>query len=313
MAGILSIALSPTIDISCDAGRVEPIRKIRTHNQRNHPGGGGTNVARVIAELGGTPDLVYLAGGATGQLLSHFLERYSIRCHRFDTAADVRIALMVHEEATGLEYRFVPAGSTISAAELEPVLAFVEESDADFIVASGSLPQGVPVDTYARMAEMAERRGARFILDTSGDALQTALAQSRVFLFKPSLGELQRLVGRQLEGDGVQSAAMEFVKNGAAENVAVTMGRDGAMLVNADGVLHLPAIKVTVRSAVGAGDSFTGAMVWWLSQGHAMADAFRFGAAAGAAAVITPGTELCRREDVFDLFHSIDSGGQKAT
>jgi len=304
MARILSIALNPTIDISCDAERVEPIHKIRTRNQQQYAGGGGTNVARVIAELGGAPDLLYLAGGASGRLFSHFMEACSIRCHRFDIGADIRIALMVHEEATGLEYRFVPEGPVIGVDELEPALAFVEKSDADYVVASGSLPMGVPVDTYARMADAVQRRGARFVLDTSGEALRVTLARSRVFLFKPSLGELQKLVGRELQGDDVASAAMEFVKSGAARNVAVTMGRDGAMLVKEDGILRLPPITVDVRSAVGAGDSFTGAMIWSLSQGYPIADAFRFGAAAGAAAVMTAGTELCRRRDVFELFES---------
>jgi 6-phosphofructokinase 2 len=296
MAGILTIALNPTIDISCDADRVEPIHKIRTHNQQQYAGGGGTNVARVIAELGGTPDLLYLAGGASGRLYSHFMEAYAIRCHRFDIEGDIRIALMVHEEATGLEYRFVPEGPVVGADELEPALAFVERSDAGYVVASGSLPMGVPADTYARMAQAVERRGARFVLDTSGEALQVTLARARVFLFKPSHGELQKLVGRKLEGDDVASAAMEFVTGGAAENVAVTLGRNGAVLVNGDGVLRLPPVDVETRSAVGAGDSFTGAMIWWLSQGHSIAEAFRFGAAAGAAAVLTTGTELCLDE-----------------
>lgn len=74
MAKTLCIALNPTIDISCDAERVQSMHKIRTANQRHDPGGGGVNVARVIAELGGAPELAYLSGGATGVLLGEFLE-----------------------------------------------------------------------------------------------------------------------------------------------------------------------------------------------------------------------------------------------
>ena len=79
------------------------------------------------------------------------------------------------------------------------------------------------------------------------------------------------------------------------------MGADGALLASADGVLRLPAIHVRVRSAVGAGDSFLGAMTWALWEGKTPEEAFRLGVVAGAAAVMTPGTQLCRREDVLHL------------
>lgn len=305
MKRILAIALNPTIDISCDAERVQPIHKVRTTNQKQYAGGGGTNVARVIAELGGTPGLLYLSGGATGVLFRHFLEELPIEQHCFGIAGQIRIALMVHEAQTGFEFRFVPEGPEVSAEELEPAFTFVEKSDTEYVVASGSLPRGAPADTYARMAAVTERKGARFVLDTSGEALKTTLAQSRVFLVKPSLGELEKLVGTPLDGKGAQDAAMEIVKRGAAHHVAVTLGRDGAILASSDGVLRLPPVHVKTRSAVGAGDSFTAAMTWWLSHGHTVADSFRFGLAAGSAAVMTEGTELCRRDDVHAIYQTI--------
>jgi 6-phosphofructokinase 2 len=122
-------------------------------------------------------------------------------------------------------------------------------------------------------------------------------------LVKPSRSELEKLVGRQLDQDGVRKAAVDLVDRKAADFVAVTLGADGALLASSTGVYHLPAIPVIVRSAVGAGDSFLGAMVWALSEGKPAEEAFRLGVAAGAAAVMMPGPGLCRREDVFQLFH----------
>ncbi len=303
--GILAIALNPTIDISCDTERVQPIHKVRTTNQKQYPGGGGTNVARVIAELGGSPELLYLFGGATGRLFEHFLEDLPVTRRGFPISGEVRVALMVHEKQTGFEYRFVPEGPEISPEELAPALAFVEESDAAYVVASGSLPRGVPADTYAHMADAVNRRGGRFILDTSGDALRETLAKSHVFLVKPSLGELEKLVGTKLDASGVKHAAATLVENGSAENVAVTLGNAGAVFVNRAGAIHLPPVHVKVRSAVGAGDSFTAAMTWWLSKGNPVEEAFRYGLAAGSAAVITEGTELCHRADVDAIFEKL--------
>jgi 6-phosphofructokinase 2 len=262
-------------------------------------------VARVIAELGGTPDLLYLAGGATGILFEHFLDGLAIRRHGFPIRGEVRIALMVHEKQTGFEYRFVPEGPEVSATELAPALDFVEKCDAGYVVASGSLPKGAPAGTYARMARMVDKRGGRFILDTSGEALRETLSETPVFLVKPSLGELEKLVGRALDTHEVDGAAMEIVKRGDAENVAVTLGNAGAVLANRDGVTHLPPVRVKVRSAVGAGDSFTAGMTWWLAKGNTMADAFRFGLAAGSAAVVTEGTELCKKADVLAIYETL--------
>jgi 6-phosphofructokinase 2 len=305
MVRVLAIALNPTIDVTCDADHVRPTLKTRTHNQRHYAGGGGTNVARVIAELGGSPELAYLAGGTTGPVFDNCLSEYRIKTHRFAIAGSTRIALMVHETQTGFEYRFVPEGPVVEPAELEPVMKFVEEFDGEFVVASGSLPEGVPADTYSQMADSVGRRGGKFVLDTSGDALRASMEHSKVFLLKPSKSELEKLVGERLDDFSACDAAASLVKRGAADNVAISMGKMGAILVNSNGILRAPPIHVREQSAVGAGDSFVGAMVWRLMQGADMEDSFRFGVAAGSAAVMTSGTELCRREDVFRLYEDM--------
>ncbi|WP_193178239.1 1-phosphofructokinase family hexose kinase [Oricola nitratireducens] len=304
MERILAIALNPAIDVSCDAEHVRPTLKTRTQNQKHYAGGGGANVARVIAELGGRVELVYLSGGITGPLYDGLLAQYDIGRHRIGMAGSNRIALMVHELDTNFEYRFVPEGPSVDPKEIEPVHDFIENYDGDYIVASGSLPLGAPVDTYSRMADAAKRKGIRFVLDSSGDALRHTMDHGGVFLLKPSMSELEKLVGQRLDERHACAAASELVKKGAAENIAVSMGKSGAILVNADGVVRMRSVHVREASAVGAGDSFVGAMVWWLEQGNSMHEAFRFGIAAGSAAVMTPGTVLCRRDDVFALYEN---------
>lgn len=301
---VLAIALNPTIDVSVDVDRVEPTRKLRTSNQKRHPGGGGVNVARVIVELGGQPELLVLAGGTTGALLEAKLRALPIDLHLVPITRSTRVAFMVYEQQTGLEYRFVPEGPEILPAEIEAAMDCLRRFRGDFVVASGSLPAGAPDNTYVRMADIANKAGAKFILDTSGAELKCTLDKARVFLVKPSLGELAELVGKPVTADNAGEAAMTYVRNGAAQYVAVTLGSEGALLASANGILRLPAIKVKAKSAVGAGDSFIGALVWFLMQGKSMEEAFRFGSAAGAAAVLTSGTQLCRRADIFALYES---------
>jgi 6-phosphofructokinase 2 len=302
MSDILCITLNPTLDLSNEVDRVVPTHKVRVRNQRQDVGGGGINVARVVAELGGAADALVFSGGASGTILEAGLKALPVGVHVFPMAGDVRIAFMVYEQQTGQEYRFVPEGPLVSEAELQPLLDFLETHPARFVVASGSLPRGLAADTYARMARIARRTGARFVLDASGDVLSAALDEGGIFLFKPSLSELEKLAGQSLSIEAASQFARDLVARGSVENVALTLGADGAMLIHAEGVYRMPAIPVPVRSAVGAGDSFVGAMVWALSQGQGMREAFRFGVAAGAAAVMTPGTELCRRADILSLY-----------
>ena len=304
VARILSIVFNPSVDISCDAESVQHTMKVRTHNLKQYPGGGGTNVARVVAELGGHAELLYLSGGAVGSMFEKLLAAGSLTGHRFPIADETRISLAVREEQTRREYRFVPEGPVVTTAELQPALDFIADYGADYIVASGSLPRNAPADTYARIAAIASRTGARYILDTSRQALKSAVERGGIFVLKPNVGELESIEGTKLDEEGATRAALAIVRRGAAEHVVVTFGREGALLASAGGVLRVPARHVETVSAVGAGDSFVGAMTWSLAEGHSVEEAFRFGVAAGAAAAMTPGSELCRRADVFALYEA---------
>ena len=303
---VLCVALNPAIDVSSDVARLVPTRKMRTHNERQEAGGGGVNVARMIAELGGNPRLLVLSGGATGALLEEMLSGLPIKVEVVRTRALTRVAFMVHEEETNLEYRFVPEGPVIAASEIEEALLKLERFRSDFVVGSGSLPRGAPEDTYARMAKIATANSAKFILDASGEPLKRALDAGGIFLAKPSLGELEAVAGQRLTSQSAREVAQALVRRGSAQYVAVTLGADGALLAGPDGIHILPAANVQVRSAVGAGDAFVGALVWSLSHGGPPIEAFRMGVAAGAAAVMTRGMELARKEDVFTIYaHSL--------
>jgi 6-phosphofructokinase 2 len=305
MRAILTVTLNPALDLSSEAEAVRHTRKVRTFNERYDPGGGGINVARVIDTLGGVSEAVFAAGGETGAMLERLLGEGGTRCRRVPVQGQTRIGYTVRERSTGLEYRFVPKGPAIRSEELEPCVDAVVNHEGAFVVVSGSLPAGASSDIHVRMAKAAAAREARFVLDSSGAGLRDTLGFAPVFLVKPSLGELEELTGTRLDESGVHRAAAGLVERGAAELVAVTMGIEGAVLASADGILRMPALHVSARSAVGAGDSFLGAMVWALSEGWATQDAFRFAIAAGAAAVMTPGTELCRRSDIYDLYSRI--------
>jgi 6-phosphofructokinase 2 len=305
MKPIVTLTLNPAIDASCQAEMVQPIHKIRTTNERYDPGGGGINVARVVRELGGEALAVYCAGGLTGQAFDQMVDHIGIPRCEIRIAGLTRVSHTVFERTTGQEYRFVPEGPALSEAEWQSALAVLDTLDFDYLVASGSLPQGVPSDFYARVAAMVRAKGGRVVLDTSGEPLRAALAAG-VHLIKPSRGELERMLRRPLyESGALEEAAGNLVASGAAELVAVTLGADGALLVTRDECLRLWAPAVETRSAVGAGDSFVAGLTLGLAEGRAPKDAFALGLATGTATVLTMGTELCRRADVLRLHEQI--------
>lgn len=303
---IVTVTLNPTIDGSAEAEAIRPFRKIRTSNERYGPGGGGLNVARTILALGGLATAVYLAGGTTGAVLEDLLHAAAVPAKRIAIVGPTRIAHMVFERSTGAEYRFVPEGPTISEHEWTACKNVLRKLPWDVLVASGSLPPGAPVDSYAQLAGLARERGARLVLDTSGPALRAGL-EGGVYLVKPSRGELEFCVGRKLEDEAAQfDAAEELVQSGKAEIVALSLGGDGALLVTREQRLKVKPPPAETRSAVGAGDSFVAAMTLALSQGASTGAAFARGVAAGTAAVLEPGHEAVNPKDVERLFKLVE-------
>jgi 6-phosphofructokinase 2 len=297
-ARIVTLTLNPAIDISSEAETVRHTHKIRTRGEAMEPGGGGINVARVLAKLGADVTALFLGGGATGRVLEELLQRAGIDHRLIQIGEDSRVSLTVLETSTGHEFRFVPEGPQVTPAEVTAALDAATAVECDYFVASGSLPPGVPDDFYAQLGKRVSARGALFVLDTSGPALRAALEAGGIFLVKPSRGEFEAFAGRKLSNDELAKEAETLVASGAAQNVAITLGREGAILASGEGTQVVPAIPVEACSAVGAGDSFLAGMVHGFSLGRSAEEAFRVGVAAGAAAVLSCGSELAKPEDL---------------
>ena len=308
MKQILTLTLNPTIDLSSSVENVFPEHKLRCGPVRNEPGGGGINVARAIRHLGGQCRALHFCGGPTGDVLRALLDLERIEHAPMAIKGWTRQSVTIVETATGQQYRFVMPGPTFAEEEWRGALAHVAELQAtpDLIVASGSLPPGVPDDFYGQLARIVRAQGGRLILDTSGRALAAAL-ETGVFLVKPSLRELRTVAGGDLADEAEQEAAAKrIVASGGAEVVVVSLGAAGVLFVTQAGCERLRSPTVPVRSKVGAGDSMVAGITLGLARDYSLRDAVRFGIAAGAAAVMTRGTELCRGEDAERLFKKIN-------
>jgi 6-phosphofructokinase 2 len=308
MAEIVTVTLNPAIDLSASVGKVVPVRKLRCGPSRTDPGGGGINVARVLKRLGLDVEAVYPIGGFPGRALLEMIEREGVASRPIEIAGETREDMHITDESTGEQFRFVFPGPELSAIEWHRLLAAVETMlpPPRIVVGSGGLALGVPDDFFVRMAGICRQIGARFMLDTYGPALRRAIGHG-LALVKPNQREFGELIGRPLEDPAeIGAEANSLVERGAAEAIVVTLGENGAVLATGDEAWYSPPIQVSVTSAVGAGDSFMGAMVGALARGKTVREAFRYGCAGGTSTLMRTGTELCMAEDVERLLAKIE-------
>lgn len=304
---IVTLTLNPALDMSFAVNRVVPEWKLRCEDVRREPGGGGINVAHAIGNLGGRAVAVWTCGGKTGERMASLLDASSID-HRPVSLeeGETRESIHAFDRSTGQQYRFVLPGPGLSDADVDRCLAMIGEllQVPGYLVVSGSMPPGVRGDLYGRVCA-ATPPETRVIVDTSGASLAAAL-EAGVFLVKPNLAELSQVAERELGDDeAITTAARELIAAGKTEAVIVSLGSGGALAVWSDSTETVRSPTVPIRSKVGAGDSMVAGMALHLARGCDLREAVKFGVAAGAAAVMTEGTELCRREDAERLYASM--------
>ena len=313
MRPIVTITMNPALDIATATDVIIPSTKLRCDEPRYDPGGGGINVARAAHMLGVEALAVFPIGGGSGQMIKMLVRREGVPHVAVPIEGITRESLAVVERRSGKQYRFLLPGPPLSAADRKRCLDALASHavGTTFIVASGSLPPGVPHDFYREIGAIAESCGGRFVLDTSGEAL--AGTDCSIFMIKASLRELEQLRGEAIANEAAQErAAQAVVSEGRCEVLVVSLGAEGALLATKSGCQRLPAVRVSALSSIGAGDSMLAGILVALARGWALPEAVRYGIAAGSAAVLRPGTELCRRDDTDRLYGEIRFHGALA-
>lgn len=304
MKNIVTVTMNPAIDKSSSVERVVPERKLYCETPHFEPGGGGINVSRAIKKLGGNSLLLYPAGGLTGQRLKDLLDEEELNHKPFIIENQTRENLIVLDKSTNQQYRFGMPGATLQNNEWQEILDEIKsiKPKPDYLVASGSLPPGMPNDFYASLARIGKELNIRVVVDASGESLMLALKEN-VFLIKPNIREFRELISEEIKEESeIKQAAKELVESGQCEVIVISIGAAGAIVASKEGVQHIVPPTVPIISKVGAGDSMVAGIVLSLALDKSIKDSIRFGIAAGSAAVMTPGTELCRKEDAERLF-----------
>lgn len=275
------------------------------------PGGGGLNVARALAEFGTPVRAVWMRGGAMGMVVGEMLDRRGVTHHAIDVEGDTGESVAVIEDSTNDHYRFSAPGSPITVDEARRLADLIGDS-CDWLVLSGGLPAGSPAGAYALLAERGVEAGARVIVDSHDEELVAVLEGPSAYLIKPNERELEAVSGvLGIEGDAIERART-LIDRYAVACVVVSRGRRGALVVTQDLAEEIPAPDVEDVSRIGAGDSLVAGLTSRLVGGAGLVEATTYGVAAGAAAVTTPGTDLCDRattDELFDAMAAVDPPG----
>ncbi|MFN3298641.1 MAG: 1-phosphofructokinase family hexose kinase [Sediminibacterium sp.] len=306
MANIVTITLNPALDKSISVPELIPEKKLRALSAKVEPGGGGINISRALKKLGVASEAIILSGGYTGKTLEALLSKEQVAFTAIETEGDTRENFVVFDEDKKLQYRFGMPGEPVSDHELGLLLQAIGHcKHVDYIVVSGSLPPGTSTIVFHEIAIIAQQLNAKLIVDTSGDGLKAAVKEG-LYLIKPNLRELASLVGKEwIDMADVIVTARQVIAAGSCKAMAVSMGADGAMLITATEHFHTVAPKAPVLSTVGAGDSMVAGMLAALTKGWGWEQVLQYGVAAGSAATLHKGTELCSLADTERIFAQI--------
>jgi 1-phosphofructokinase len=282
---IVTVTPNPSVDLTLELPTLVRGAVHRITGQHQEPSGKGVNVTRALTNNGVASLAVLVIGGPEGTELEQLLQAEGIAFAPVRITDSVRVNISL-TEADGTATKINAIGPMLRQEETRELLAAAAAAGegADWVLGSGSLPRGVEVDFYAQLGNAVRATGARFALDSSGPALVAGLA-ARPAVIKPNLDELAEAVCRPLEtvGDAV-AAARELMTLGA-QSVVVSLGRDGALLVDSLGVVHASAFVTNPKSTVGAGDALlagylTGSLVHDGDRAGALREAIAWGSAA---------------------------------
>lgn len=297
---IYTLTLNPALDRTAQVKGLTFDDANRIISERRYAAGKGVDVSRAVVELGGRTLAFGFAGGYAGAELEDRLALAGVASDFVHIGSETRTNVIIRDLASNTITTLNARGPQATQGEYEQLLKKLGQYNFEpgFFAISGSGPPGVPDDAYRDIVNIAKGKGLKAVLDADGELLKKGI-EAGPFLIKPNSHELRRLVGRDVQGlDEIKQAAEKII-DGSVENVLVSMGAKGALLVSAEGAFFAKPPPIETVSPVGAGDSLVAGFIFGLDTGLSICESLRLGVAAGAACALTPGTELCRYEDVY--------------
>ncbi|NQX45051.1 1-phosphofructokinase [Paenibacillus tritici] len=277
---IYTVTLNPSVDYIVEVEELTLGGLNRMKRDMKLPGGKGINVSRVLKQLEVENTATGFLGGFTGGYIETWLRQEGISSDFVPIEDDTRINIKLK---AGQETEINGAGPVITESETASLLHKLDAlKPGDIVILSGSTPPSLGGDFYSRLITVCKQKGAEFVIDTTGQALQDALPHGPL-LVKPNHHELAELFGVQIRTREEIITYGRKLLEGGAKHVLVSMAGEGALFISEQGVYHASAPAGQVKNSVGAGDSMIAGFVGTLSLTGNVLEAFRAGVASGSA------------------------------
>ena len=304
---IVTVTLNPCLDRTLTVPRLAVDEVIRATDARLDWGGKGFNVSRALQALGGESLALGLVGGAAGELVARGLAGLGITADLVPIAGETRTNTVITEARSGRYVKVNEPGPAVQPAELAAFLDRVRArlQPGDLWVLSGSLPSGLPCGIYARLVELVQAGGARALLDTSGEPLRLGYA-ARPYLVKPNAVEAAEMIGRPVRSAADALAAARTLLGQGIEVIALSLGAVGLLLASGRQAVHVRPPRIQARTPVGMGDALLAGLAWALERGLPLAEIARWGVATGTAAARREGVGAGTRAEVEALYEQVD-------
>ncbi|MDQ0159392.1 1-phosphofructokinase [Alkalibacillus salilacus] len=303
----LTVTLNPALDktISLPEFEIGGLNRLKS-DPVTDPGGKGINVAKVLTQLDIKTQTTGFSAGSTGRMIENALDQLSIDYDFQQVSGDVRTNLKIVDESKGVTTEINEPGIKVLEDDLQ---AFEQKltkllTNTNYLVLSGSTPDGVDDYQYNRYINLAREHGVKTVLDASGPALKEGI-KAKPHVIKPNIHELEELFETSFDSsEAIIKACQELVESGI-NIVVVSLGGDGALFVSQTETYQVKPFSITPQSTVGAGDSMVGAMVYALNQGYDFETLAKWATTAGTITASKPGTTVCTLEEIEAYVESV--------
>ncbi len=307
---ITTLTLNPAIDVTFTVSEFSPDDSNRVEEVIRTPGGKGVNVSRVVKVLGGKATTLGLLGGYQGIEFKKMLEAEGLYIWSVDSKSPTRENIAIKDKKTGKMTRFNLPGGAVTKFEYAELINLVKQlaDTTNTFVLSGSLPPGLPANTYAKLINQIKKENPKcqIVLDADGEALELGV-KAKPFLVKPNEHELERLFRKKIKTMPEKIKALKQLQSQGIPFVVLSLGSKGSLALLPDKTLYLVhAPHVRVRSTLGAGDALVAGIIHSLQQEPKnYLKAVIYGTAVSSAKVICDASKLCYPRAVIPLMKRV--------
>ncbi|EGC83283.1 1-phosphofructokinase [Anaerococcus hydrogenalis] len=298
---IYTLTLNPSIDYVLRIERFDDGQTIRSKSEEKYPGGKGIMVSKLLKNLGAKSINIGFLGGFTGEFIKNKLENLGIDQEFTKISDDSRINVKLKYDT---ETEINAQGPQIKEEEIEEFLNYLDNlNEDDFVVISGSIPKSLGDDFYRVIVNLLEMNNVRFALDTSGKKLFN-LSAYRPFLVKPNKDELGEIFEDSIDSDEkIIKYARKLIDQGA-ENVIVSLGKDGSIFVDNNMAYKAKPIEGKLINSVGSGDSMVAGYIYGYMRGLSKIDSYKLAIACGSATAFSP--DIAEKNLIYQILEKVE-------